>query len=116
MIKIGRYDVQRFFKYEVIEEPVYDSSNGFTTADGTTHKCFICNKKKISLSSKMIDTATAALIETAMSGEMLSVEYALPNGTTATGTFRCDSRPFELIHRFSDTQKYWQFNITLEEV
>ena len=116
MIKIGTYDLQRFFKYEVSDEAIYDSANAFTTADGKTHKCFLRNKTKINLSSKMLDTETTALIETAIAGETFSVEYSTPSGTTETKTFSCDNKPFELIHRFSDTQKYWQFSLTLEEV
>jgi len=116
MIIINGYDVQRFVEYKVECNTVIDSNLSFPTADGTTHKCILGSKYKISLSAKMVDTETANAILTAIAPDTFSVEFANAAGTTLTKTFRCENKPFNLTNRFGDTYKFWEVNLTFEEV
>lgn len=116
MIIINGYDVQRFSEYKVECNTVVDGSLSFTTADGTTHKCVLGSKYKISLSTKMVDTETASAILSAISPDTFNIQFVNAAGTTLTKTFRCENKPFDLTNRFDDTFKFWQVSLTFEEV
>ena len=111
MIKIGGYDVQRFFKYEVIEEPVYDSSNSFTTADGTTHRNILAVKNILSISCENLNDTLKGSLSTALSASTISVSYG-----GASGTFYGDESPFELLYVDGDGVNHWDLSFNLEEV
>lgn len=116
MIIINGYDVQNYFKYDVEINTVVDSSLSFTAADGTVHECILGYKYKLALSSKMVDTATASAVLTAIVPDTFSVTFINPAGVTVTRNFKCKNKPFSMMYNFSDTSKFWQFDLTFEEV
>ena len=116
MITINGYDVQNYFKYDVENNTVVDSSLSFTTADGTAHECIIGYKYKLTLSSKMVDTATANAILTAIEPDVFGITFINPAGATITKNFKCKNKPFSMMYNFSDTSKFWQVDLTFEEV
>lgn len=115
-IKIGDYDVQRFCTYTVSKAPVIDSSNNFMTADGSQHVCVLCYKYTINLSAKMIDATAMTSILTAVSDDTFTVVFVDASNTELTKTFRCENVPQDMMYRFSDTVKYWSFDLTFTEV
>jgi len=115
MIKLGDYDVDRFVKYTISQQPLYDTENSFLGYDGKQNKPIAAWKYNIALSSEAVETSIAATILSAIQSNTFNVTFDTPQGTI-TKEFRCPNKPCDLQFNLANVKRYWKIDLTFEEV